>query len=239
MAPCRKKARITRRVSTRNIPSSTQEVLIDTDSESEDDNASTMTVANATTANENTPPPLTQNTASAVEHLFLIKQEEKYEHTHNSATRFGNQVYDDGMVVYGTPQEQCKAADSAIEQEQQITRKYKVVANPYAKKIPADPPASQPSPHPPRATNATTATPSPLTNIAATTAIVATTASFPSSADDSDDDSDDEIAKTISSNLIEDDCMLFSEEERKTLGTNRGKNTGAYEQRKLASANLG
>ena len=87
-APQRKKAR---RMNTRNRPSSTQEELVDTESENED-NVSTTTSNTATIVNENTPPPLTQNTASAVEALFLIKQEEKYKFNHNSANRAGYQV---------------------------------------------------------------------------------------------------------------------------------------------------
>jgi len=225
-------------MNTRNRPSSTQEdVLVDTSEESEqEDESPLLTRQRATTAIENTPPPLTQNTASAVEALFLIKQEEQHEFTHNSANKQGPTTCDDGMVVYGMTQEQREAANSAIEQEQQqpqIRRKIPV-ANPYLIRRPfnattrADPPASQPSPIP---TNTTTATPSPPTAIVATTTA---TASLPPTEEDNSD-SDDDLAKAISSNLVDDDCMLFSEEERKTLGTNRGKNTGAHEARKVAT----
>jgi len=233
MAPRRKKARIVRRVSTRNRPSSTQEVLVDTESESKEDNDVTTTSNAATTANENTPPPLTQNTANAVEALFLIKQEEQCEFKHNSANAAGYEELEDGTKVWGMTQEQREADDSAIEQQVAIARKTPPV-NPHMKKRPADPPASQSSQQliaitpPPIGTNATTAI------ATSSTAIVATTANLPPD-NDSDDDSDEELAKTMSSNLIDDDCMLFSEEERKTLGTNHGKNTGDYKARKVAT----
>ena len=237
--PRRKKARTTRRMETRNRKSSTQEdILVDTSEESEQEaTPRRLTRRTATTANENTPPTLTQNTASAVEALFLIKQEEQHEFTHNSANKAGFQVLDDGTKVWGMTQEQKEAEDSVIEEEQQrITRNAttKTPVNPYLIRRPfnttekrADPPASQPSPLPIQ-TNITTATPSPPTTIVATT-----TVNLPPPEDE--DDSDDDLAKVISSNLVDDDCMLFSEEERKTLGTNRGKNSGAYEQRKTAT----
>jgi len=80
------------------------------------------------------------------------------------------------------------------------------------------------------ATNATPSTPTP------STAIVATTAnSPPGDGDNSDDNSDEELAKTMSSNLIDDDHVLFLEKECKTHGANRRKNTGAHEQRKIAT----
>jgi len=188
----------------------------------------TTTTPMATTANENTPPVMTQNTVSAVETLFLIKQEERCKFLHNSANKTGHQALEDGTKARGMTREQREADDSAIEQQAAIARKPHPV-NPHTKKMPSDPPVSQPSPPPFIGTNATTATPSQ------STAVVATTASLPrEDGDNSDDDSDEELAKTMSSNLINNDCMLFLEEERRTLGTNRGKNTGACEQRKIA-----
>jgi len=245
MARPRKKARTgTRRMETRNRKSSTQEddTLVDTSEESEQEEESlTLTRRTATTVNENT---LTQNTASAVEALFMIKQEEQHEFTHNSANRAGYQVLDDGTKVWGMTQEQREADQSTIGQEEEATKENTPPAvftrksppvNPYAKpKARADPPASQTIALTPLASIATNQT----TAIARTTTTnLATTASLPPE-DESDDDSDDDdedVAKNMSNSLVEDDCMLFSDEERKTLDTNRGKNTGAYEARKIAT----
>jgi len=229
-----------------NRPSSTQEdILADASEESEqEDESPPLTRRRATTANENTPPPLTQNTANTVETLFLIKQEERHEFLHNSANKAGYQVLEDGTKAWGLTQEQREALDSTTGQEDEatkentspsvITRKGPPV-NPYIKPKPkarSDPPASQTiaitSTPPPTGTNASTA-------IARSTTTTLATLPSPPVYEDSDDDSNEDIAKNISSNLIDDDCMLFSEKECKTLGTNRGKNTSAYEQCKIAT----
>jgi len=222
MAPLRKKAR---RMNTRNRPSSTQEELVDTDSD--DDivlEVNATTTATTPFGKENRPPlltpVLTQGTANAVETLFLIKQEERHEFLHNSANKAGYQVLEDGTKVWGVTREQQLLLDSTPEpeQQQQITRKrVGPIANPYAK------PTTTPSTRP--------------TNSTATTATRASVPlpPCPPPEDQSESDSDDDLAKHISANLIEDDCMLYTEEERKTIQTKRGKNDTKYEVRKEAT----
>jgi len=85
MAPLRKKAR---RMNARNRPSSTQEELVDTDSDDDivlEVNATTTTMTPF--GKENRPPllapVLTQGTANAAETLFLIKKSD----TNSSTTQ--------------------------------------------------------------------------------------------------------------------------------------------------------
>jgi len=237
--PIRKQAR---RVATSNTPSSTQDPLVDTDSEeSKQEEDFVFTTSSPETDKENQPPPvLTQRAGDAAEALFLIKQEERHEFHNNSANRFGRQVLDDGTQVWGMTAEQKAANDSVIDedlnqwQQQQITRKRPQV-NPHAKKARVDPPSSQPTITPPRVTTTTTTTPTPPTTALATTVLPSAQKSPPVAEEEEEFDSDDDIAKSMSSNLIDDDCMLFSEEERKTLGTKRGKNSSTYEARKIAT----
>jgi len=214
----RKKARC---MNTRNRPSSTQEDLVHTDSESEQEvNATTNT---ATMVNKNSPPPLTQNTANAVKTLFLIKQEERHEFLHNSDNKAGYQALEDGTKVWGMTQEQREADNSVIEQEcnenhspqqqqqqqqQQSTARI-VRVNPCKKPISTTPPNSILT----IARNSTTAPPFAPTPATATTTTVAI---LPSPLEQSVD-SDEDIVSFLANNLIEDDCMLFTEEERATV----------------------
>jgi len=215
----RKKAR---RMETRTRPSSTQDPFYETsDEESKQEVNDSTTTSPFSTQDENKNPNsvLTQRTGDAVEALFLIKQEERHEFIHNSANKQGPTTYDDGMFVYGMTQEQREAVNSATEEEQQQPQQQKITrkppqVNPY-KKARVDPPSSQPliTPPPTRAVtrNSTTGTPIDLTTTLATTDSLPLSRDRPPVAhEDSDDDSDEEIAKSISSNLIEDDCMLFS-----------------------------
>ena len=232
--PCKK----ARRMNTRNRPSSTQEELVDTDSEneSEQSNDLTTTRATATIVNENTPPPLTQNTANVVEALFMIKAEERHEFLHNSANAHGFQELEDGTKVWGMTQEQREAENSTILQQynennnpqqqqlpqQQVPRIAPV--NPYTKPKAVNPQNSTLA----IATNSTTIIPFSPAPTTATTAAVLPSGVPP------EDDSDEDIVSFLANNMIEDDCMLFTEEERATIGTKRGKNDNKYEDRKVA-----